>query len=199
MFEFKFNMVDMECQAKTLNGAMDQAPFALSLALNDAVKNARQVLVQDTWPHHVSQRNSSFIGRALRTNFAVKNNLRVEIYDDLGRANLKLHASGGTERPRNGRFAIPPKGSVVRGARGVRKSQQPAAIIARTPKRALRVTSRGIFVGEVGKLKLKYSLLASAIQPADVPFQEVFEDAMRNGVRTSFPAAMTRAMSSRRG
>jgi hypothetical protein len=197
MFEMQFNMVDLERQARKLDGAIDQVPYALSLALNKAGTNTRQVLVQDTWPRHVTQRNAGFIGRALRTEFATKQNLRVEIYDDLNRGHLKLHAEGGTKIAKR-QLAIPPQGSVTRTSSGVRKSQKPAAIIASTPNRALRITARGIFFGEGGRLHLKYGLTMSAAQPADVPFEQAFESTMRDEVRTSFPAAMAKAMSTRR-
>ena len=197
MFELKFDSSVFEQKAKQLQGALDQVPFALSQALNEAVKNTRQVLVQSTWPTHVKQRNAAFIGRALRTKFASKRNLRVEIYDDLGRASLSLHADGGVKRARK-RLAIPPGGSVTRTGRGVRKNQTPRAIIDRTPKRALRVTPKGIFVGKDGRLQLKYAFKAQAKQPADVPFRDDFETVMRAELRVSFPAALARAMKSRR-
>lgn len=197
MFEVRFNLADFERQAKVLHGALDQVPFALSLALNDAIKQAREELVSETWPQHVTQRNATFIKRALRINFSTKRNLRAEVYDDLGRAHLKLHAKGGVKQGKH-RLAIPPKGAVRRGAHGVVKSQRPAQIIANTPKRALRVTPRGILVGKGGKLYLKYSFRPSANQPADVPFDRDFEAFMLRQVRASFPAALVRAMKSRR-
>lgn len=201
MFELRLNLTDFEAKAKALGGAQDQVQYALSRALNTAVQNARRVLVEDTWPQHVTQRNPSFIGRALRTQFSTKRDLRVEIYDDLGRAGLARHADGGTKTPRGRNLAIPPQGAVTAqlGTHGVRKALRPAAIIASTPKRALRVTPRGIFVGKGGRLHLMYALKPSAQQPKDVPFREDFEIAMRNDVRTSFPVAMAKAMSTRRG
>jgi hypothetical protein len=197
MFEVKFDQAVFERKAKQLQGALDQVPFALSQALNAAVKNARQVLVLNTWPSHVTQRNASFIGRALRTEFSTKRNLRVEIYDDLGRASLSLHADGGVKRAKK-RLAIPPGGTVTRTGRGVRKNQTPRSIIDRTPKRALRVTPQGIFVGKGGRLQLKYAFKQQARQPADVPFRDDFETTMRAELRVSFPAALARAMKSRR-
>jgi hypothetical protein len=51
-----------------------------------------------------------------------------------------MHADGGTKQARK-RLAIPAK-DIKRTSRGVSKSQTPRAIIDRTPKRALRVTTR---------------------------------------------------------
>lgn len=200
MIELKFDVAEFEKRAVALDGAIDQVPFALSLALNKAATNARQVLISDTWPRHVTQRNSGFIRWALRTVFATKASLRVEIYDQSPdhRGHLELHAKGGVKTGKRGRLAIPPKGSVTRTGRGVRASQRPAAIIARTPKEALRITPRGIFVGEGGRLVLKYLFRQSVQQPADVPFDDAFRDAIREDVRTSFPAALMRAMRGRK-
>lgn len=198
MFDLKFDFTEFEARAKALDAAHDQVPFALSLALNNAVTNARQVLISDTWPQHVTVRNVGFIGWALRRLFATKQNLRVEIYDQSPdqRGHLALHAFGGTKTAK-GHLAIPPEGTVVRGPRGIRKSQTPTAIIANTPKRALRITAKGIFVGAGGRLNLKYLFRRSVQQPADVPFEEAFQDAIARDVRASFPAAMARAMKPR--
>jgi hypothetical protein len=195
--DFEIDCKAFERRAKELHGTIDQVPFALAQAMNTAAKNTRQVLVRDTWPQHVTQRNSAFIGRALRTDFATKRNLRVEIYDSLGRAHLKLHDVGGTKQAK-GHLAIPPHGAVTRGSSGVRKSQRPRAIIANTPKRALRITPKGIFVGQGGRLRLMYAFKPNAAQPADVPFDASFRDTMSVELRTSFPAALARAMRSRR-
>jgi hypothetical protein len=165
--------------------------------MNQAAKNTRQVLVQNTWPTHVTQRNTSFIGRALRTNFANKRNLSVEIYDSLGRAHLKLHDGGG-DKTAKGRFAIPVTGAIARTAKGVAKSKKPHALVMNTPKRALRITDKGIFVGKGGRLQLMYTFKVRTGQPADVPFDQDFRSAMTAELRTSFPAALSRAMAGRR-
>jgi hypothetical protein len=197
MLELRFDMSAFERKAREIDGAIDQVPYAIALAMNQAVTNARRVLVEDTWPSHVHQLNAAFIGRALRTKFANKRDLAVEIYDDLGRAHLKLHAIGGNKVARK-RLAIPPTGAVKRTAHGVRKADTPRSIIARTPKRALRITPFGIFVGEGGRLRLKYRFKTMASQPKDVPFYDDFETVMRVELRTSFPSAMARAMKGRR-
>jgi hypothetical protein len=197
MIDLEIDCSAFERRAKELHAQIDQVPYALALAMNQAAKNTRQVLVQDTWPSHVTQRNTSFIGRALRTNFANKRNLTVEIYDSLGRAHLKLHDTGG-DKTAKGKFAIPVTGTIKRTAKGVAKSKRPHALIVNTPKRALRITSRGIFVGKGGRLQLMYSFKSSTEQPADVPFDQDFRDAMTIELRTSFPAALSRAMATRR-
>jgi hypothetical protein len=197
MIDLEIDCRAFEKRAKELHGQIDQVPYALALAMNAAARNTRQALVQDTWPSHVTQRNTSFIGRALRTNFANKRNLQIEIYDSLGRAHLKLHDTGGDKTARS-TFAIPVTGEIKRTAKGVAKSKRPHALVVNTPKRALRITNKGIFVGKGGRLHLMYSFKSSTGQPADVPFERDFRDAMTIELRTSFPAALSKAMSSRR-
>jgi hypothetical protein len=193
----KFDYSDWERKAKELSAAADQVPFALSRALNQAAEDAQTVLIVNTWPQHVKQRNSTFMRAALRRVNSTKHNLTVEVYDQLHRASLAMHAHGGTKSPKGAHFAIP-EGDIKRGASGVRKAYRPAALIANTPKRALRITPRGIFVGRGGRLQLKYALKSSTPQPADVPFIDDFRTAMINGMRTSFPYWIKQAMKTRR-
>ncbi|MGO9685595.1 MAG: hypothetical protein ACLPTZ_23990, partial [Beijerinckiaceae bacterium] len=126
MFEIKFDVREFEAATKQLEGNIDQLPFALALALTEAAENTKQVLV-DEWPRHITQRSPGFIKRALQVKPATKHDLRVEIYDDLGRANLELHADSGTERAQS-RFAIPVQRNVQRGARGVPRSKAPRSL-----------------------------------------------------------------------
>lgn len=200
MFELKLDLFDFERKAHQIGGAIDQVPFALSRSLNQAADNARTLLVQDTWPRSVTVRNRGFLRWALHIVYSTKTQLSVEINDERaqGRGHLALHAKGGTKRARN-RLAIPPQGTVTRTSSGVRRSQRPAAIIAKTPKRALRITPRGIFVGVRGQgLTLKYLFRRSVEQPADVPFEDAFRDAIRRDAAASFPAEMKKAMLTRR-
>jgi hypothetical protein len=127
---------------------------------------------------------------------------RVRIYDVLGnRGHLLEHARGGTERPFKSRmFAIPSQDAKVRRtARGISQRDTPSAIIANTPKRALRVTPGGIFVGKAGRLHLIYSFKAQVTQPKDVPFYEEFAYVMNNDMRTGFDEKMAKAMATRKG
>ena len=196
--QITFNFSDFLAKANELGAAADQVPYALSRTFNTAVQNARRVLTEATWPSAVEVHNTGFIRRALRTKFSTKSDLRVLIYDDLHRANLAGHAYGDTKTPRGTHLAIPPKGLFPRGSSGIAKGNRPRALIAKTPKRALRITDRGIFIGEGGRLRLQYGFRSSANQPADVPFEDAFRDAMLNEVRTSFPAAIAQAMATRK-
>jgi hypothetical protein len=69
---------------------------------------------------------------------------------------------------------------------------------ANTPKRALRITSRGVFVGQGGRLHLKYSFKSTAAQPADTPMYEDFRYTVESGMRTGFGDAFRRAMQTAR-
>lgn len=197
MIDFEIDTRAFEKRAKELHGQIDQVPYALALAMNRAAENTKNALVQSTWPSHVTQRNASFIRRALQRKYASKRNLQIEIYDSLGRAHLKLHDTGGTKTAKS-RLAIPPEGMVKRGSSGVRKGQRPHAIVLSTPKRALRITSKGIFVGKGGRLQLMYAFAPSAKIEADVPFEKDFLEMMTLELRLSFPAAVEQAMKSRR-
>jgi hypothetical protein len=193
----KFDYSDFLRKADELSAAADQVPYALARALNQAAEDAQTVLIVSTWPKSVHVRNTSFMRAALRRIYATKGNLTVEIYDSLHRAQLQKHAVGGTKTARGGHLAIP-SSEIPLGSHGVRKSDRPAALIARTAKRALRITSRGIYVGKGGRLHLKYALRRSVPIPADVPFESDFRTAMREGVRTAFPIWIRKAMQTRR-
>jgi hypothetical protein len=125
MFNFEFDADGLIKAAEQWGAAADQMPFALSRALNDAVKDARKHLVDKTWPDHVTVRNSQFIGWALHIEFSDKYNLEAKIYDQSkGNVHLKLHDEGGVKTAQ-GRFAIPTK-AVTLTPRGERNDQKPA-------------------------------------------------------------------------
>jgi hypothetical protein len=195
-----FDLSAFERKARELDAAIDQVPYALSLAMNEAVKNARELLIRDTWPRHIEQRNANFIRAKLKvTEYANKRKLRVVLSENPelgGRGNLLLHAKGGTRTPKGGRIAVPSqelKGR--RGAHGVPKGMRPANV-PNSFKKGDIIYQR---TGRKGrKLKLVYALKPSARIPAQVPFEDDFRIAMLNEVRTSFPAALARAMKGRR-
>jgi hypothetical protein len=199
MFDLRIDLSSFERRAAEMTSQIDQLPFALSKSMNEAAQKTREKLVNETWPSHVQVRNKRFIGAALRIDYSTKRKLLVAISNKgiPDRGHLNLHAKGGVKQAR-GRLAIPPPGAVTRTAKGVRADQKPRAIVKNTPKRALRVTPKGIFVGKGGRLNLKYSFKSSASQPKDVPFIDDFIASMQQELRLAFPAAMRKALRSRR-
>lgn len=195
MIDLKLDLRDFTRAADRLAARIDQVPYALARAMNDAARETRKRLISETWPQHVTQRNTGFIRAALSTEWATKYNLTVSIYDKLGRGNLALHADGGTRTAHGGRLAIP-QDMIRRTSRGVSKAQTPRAIIARTPKRALRVTPTGIFIGEHGRLRLAYKLQPSNRMPKDVLFREDFKRFFRQEIDKAFPLQLAEAMRS---
>lgn len=192
-----FDLSDFERMARRLGGAADQLPFALANAMTSAAFRTRTDLKDDVWPKAMNVRNKRFLGTALNIEKATKRNLRITIFDALGRAHLALHAKGGTKNAK-GRLAIPATGAVRRTGKGVLKSQKPRSIIDSTPKRALRVLPAGIFVGKGGRLHLVYSFKKSAHVNSDVPFYDGFDRSMRAQMRLLFPLALKKAMATRR-
>lgn len=195
MFTLEIDTHEFAAFANQITGAAEQMPYVLSTLMNDGAFKARQTWINHTWPNSVTVRNQAFMSAALRVEKATKTNLCVRLFDTLGRDFLQRLAVGGIDRPTQHRtLAIPLKAWVHRTARGVPRSQQPSAIIAHTPKRALRITDRGLFVGEAGKLQLRYSWKEQAIQPKLVPFYEDFAYVMMEAIRTGFADVFARAM-----
>ena len=155
--QITFDMSDVKRVADDLKVAQDQIPYAMSRAMNDAVFRTRERIVNETWPQHVQFRRANFPSAVLHVERSDKHNLTVTIREVSNTApNLTRHAEGGTKTPHRGRrLAIPLKGWVVYTDRGPRADMKPRAIIANTPRRALRITERGIFVGEGGRLHLR--------------------------------------------
>ena len=169
--------------------------------MNAAAKKTKEFLVKNTWPSHVTQRNARFINRALQINYAMKYNLRVEIYDDLNRASLMLHGEGGTKRPKGTNLAIPISSNVRKGATGIRKGLRPRELNAKFKFVAnLRGRGDAVWLRTAPKgrhLKMMYVLRPSASIAKTVPFWEDFQESMRNELRSALPAAMARAMKPR--
>jgi hypothetical protein len=209
MFTLKLDASEFEAKARAMGAALDQVPYALSNALNSAAFAARSVLVNDTWPSHVTVRNARFLNAVLRVEKSDKRNLSVAVYDSTPdqRAHLELHAKGGVKTPKRAHLAIPIAGNILGiapGARGVPKNLRAGTIVASTPKRALRIATvkrsgnQGIFVGRGGRLNLIYVLTRQAQIKKTVPFYEDFYDMIRRDARLNFPSAMRRAMATRK-
>jgi hypothetical protein len=185
--------------ARKLQAAADQIPYALQKAMNDSAFKVRDIFINETWPQSVTQRNTGFLRSHISIDKASKHNLTVKIVEAPSTVSLARHAEGGTKTPMRAKtLSIPPTGSVSYGPRGIRADQKPGAILRNTSRRALRVTAKGIFVGEGGRLHLRYSFKPSAQQPQDVAFESVFEREMMTSIRALMPNYLAAAMRTRK-
>ncbi len=193
-------------------GAMaDQIPFALATALNKSADAAREELPQ-IWAEHIKVRNPNFLKAALTTRGAraTKRSLRVTLYDQYGRGNLKLHDVGGTARAKSGAMAVPTSTiSAKRGSKGIPKGMQPRnlansfmvtgksgdKLIFQRPgksKRKAKTTKAS------GALKLAYVIKSTNPVHADVPLTSEFQRIVQREMPKQFKAAIVRAMSTAR-
>lgn len=186
--DLRIDMQDVEAAARELGGFIDQVPYASARALNDAALATRKSIIDELWPSKVHVRNTSFLGWALRTKFANKANLTVEVNDERanGRGHLGLHAEGGTKHAA-GRFAIPVDGS-KRGASGM-----PSRLKPRNLKNTF--VRNGVLYQRVGKHRLKavYFLKSDTKQPADVPFYQHWESRFMIEFENAFPKRLDQA------
>jgi len=196
-----FDMSGFEQTASNIGALQDQIPFALSQSLNDGLFAARDHLITNTWPTHVTVRDSNFLRNALRVERASKTNLAGAVTNEGtragNRAHLKLHETGGTKRPNKTKIAIPDRKVLARrSGRGVPKSLRPgtAPNTFRRGDAIYQVTGRK----KNRKLKLLYTLKASAPIKGDVPFHRDFDTVMRREVARAFPDRIKAAMASRR-
>lgn len=194
MFEFKIDVTPFEDEARRMNAAADQMPFALSRALNDAANETYESLIENTWTKAVKVRNPNFLRWSLKTKFSTKHDLCVEIYDQKDRGHLALHADGGV-KVGNKQLAIPTS-NVQRGERGVVANQRPSVLTRKVVKGNLIFQATGN--GKGTKLKLMYVLARQANQPKDVPFREDFADMMQRSAEEHFSERMMEAMRTRR-
>ncbi len=203
--EINFDAGEFIDKAKALGAAEDQLLYILARTLNDAAEKTRSYLIETTWPSSVKMRNASFIGAALTTRDAraTKSNLEVAIYDKLGRANLALHAKGGTRTAKGSNIAVPSSTNVTRTARGAVRTDQ-------RPRNLARSFRKGQFIFQVarqkrtkkspegGRLRLMYTLKSRVPIKQDVPFHRDFTDTMRQSILEALPDNVARAMATRR-
>lgn len=196
MFKVEFDYSQLEQVSQRLGASVDQIPYSLALAMNEAADVTRRFLITQTWPQHVTQRNSSFISASLTTKGAKadKYSLAVEIYDKLDRGNLQMQAKGGYRTPVNGSNLAIPVSTIHRGARGVPARFRPKTLGTKAFKMGDGLYQRD----KKGKLRLLYTLKASTVIPKRVPFYEDFASSMSRELMHSLPKAIERAMSTRR-
>lgn len=188
---------DFERITRQLDAAYDQLPFALMLALNDALFETKQVLTDVTWPKAVTVRNATFLDYALHVEKATKDDLSGAIVDQSdGHVHLKLHADSGTKHPRGANFAIPSKAVDLGAGGAIYKSERPRSLrnSVRIGNRIYQYQGRG---KKNRKLVLMYTLKPSVNIKADVPFRQDFADAMKESAERHFVPRMMQAMRTR--
>lgn len=195
MFHIEFDYRQLEDYAKQVGARVDQIPYALSLAMNRSAEVTRNLLIRQTWPNHIVQRNASFIAASLTTRDAraSKSSLAVEIYDKLDRGNLQKQAKGGARRPRGGANLAIPSSMVHRTSRGVPKNLKPANLQNSFKRKGM------LFVRDKkGKPRLVYTLRPQTRIPKRVPFYEDFQSSMERELKRTIPMAVAKAMATAR-
>lgn len=196
MITLELDLSAFQLRAKELGGQIDQLPYALAMAMNDAAFKTRAALIEQTWPSHVTVRRPNFLRAALRVERATKRTLSVAITDVLQRGSLALHAQGGIKRGKT-RLAIPEKSlGAKRTGSGVPRRLRPRNL-PNSFRKGDAIFQR-VGAKKKPRLKLMYVLTHSARIRRDVPFVEDFRRMMSAELSRSFPAAMAKAMATRR-
>lgn len=195
MLKVEFDYAELEQMAVRIGAAVDQIPYALSLAMNRSADVTRNLLIQNTWPQHVQQRNQSFIAASLTTRGAraTKQSMSVEIYDKLDRGNLQMQAKGGTRAPHGGSNLAVPVSTVKRTTRGV-----PARLRPKNLPTAVRKGDALYGKDKKGRLTLLYILKPTTKIPKRVPFYEDYAASMERELRRTIPMAVAKAMATRK-
>jgi len=197
MVEVTLYSENFERIVKQMDAAYDQMPFALMLALNDALFETKQVLTDATWPRSVTVRNARFLDWALHVEKATKDKLEGSIFDQTPdhRAHLKMHADSGLKVARGANLAIP-SSNVDRTGDGRTVSRDKPRNLRNSVKIGNRIYQyQG--KGKHRKLVFMYTLRPSVQIKADVPFRQDFKDAMRESAERHFVPRMMQAMRTR--
>ena len=200
MVGLTFDTRDFQRYARRMDGLASQIPFAMAQALNASAEIVRGNDLPHAWAENISARDPNFIKAALSTRGtrATKRNIRVVIFDRIGRGNLLLHDRGGTRKPRGKAIAVP--SAALQGRRsgkGVPKGLRPRNLPATGPSGAF--VKGDVLYQRVGKgksrgLKLMYVLKPSVPIRADVPFHAAFATAMRRTMPIQYRLALRKAM-----
>jgi hypothetical protein len=200
--EIKVDMGDVLRLADQLGVAAREIPYSMSRSLNSALFDIRSEFIDRVWPDHVTVRNPSFLRHVLRVETSSKYNLKGAIKEVERTSNPLLdHALGGVRTPAKAReFAIPTSAYAAgkQTSRGLRAAARIRELIARTPRRSLRITSRGVYIGRGGKLELAFAFKPRIEMKADVPFFETFETEVRRRFFDKLPEWLIRSLRTRR-
>jgi hypothetical protein len=172
--------------------ANDQMPFAIATTLNDTMfKDTRPQIIGPTWSAAFVVRNKGLARASINVERASKGKLSAGVFDALGKADLAQHARGGA-KTHSGTIAVPVRDKVKLHARG--KKPWARELESRFGARAVRKTSKGLFVGKGGRLHLWFSFASSASLDKRFRFYEDFERKSLFGISRRFPANIQRAV-----
>lgn len=201
MIEIKLDLSEVYALADDLAVAHDQVPFAMARVMNAAAFIARDSLVHQTWPRSVEQRAINFPSAVIHVVKATKSHLHVEIVEDRQSSTAPLidHAEGGTRHAKT-KFAIPlpdyRRGRIT-ATHGLKMDARLAAVLKRTPKRALRITPGGVFIGQHGRLQMIFAFKEQVTMRKDVPFEEDFKRVVMEVIDRELEPALLMAMRTR--
>ena len=196
----KLDAGEFQRAASRFDKGAKQASFAMARSLNDSAEAARQHIITTTWPSAVAVKNQRFISAALTTagQRATKSNLRVELYDRIGRVPLTRLEDGGTKRPGTGMLAVPTR-AVRRGSNGaVVRGQKPRALDPKKVVKKGNLLFTRVGRGKNEKLRLLYKLQSSANVRARVPFHRTFNEVVRREMRSNFDRRLLEALQTAR-
>jgi len=179
-----------------------QLPFAFAQTLNDTAFKVRKQIVERTYPRSFDVRDRRFATQTFRVKKATKRILTAVVFDRLDRANLKLHAEGGTKRAKRGSIAVPSRYvKDRRGARGVRRNLRPREVVDSPKGYISRGKDRAIFqaYGPGGsKKRLLYSLKPSVRIAKVFPFYEDASRTVQRNLQRSFSINFRKALQTAR-
>lgn len=174
--------------------ASDQLPFAIANALNETMfQDTRPQIIGPTWSSAFVVRNSGLPRASMRVEKASKGSLMAGVFDALGKADLAKHATGG-EKTHSGTIAVPVRSRVRLHARG--KTPWARDLERKFGRNAVRKTSKGLFVGEGGRLHLVFAFSSHAHLSKRFAFYEDFARVSVAGVARRFPIHIQRAIAS---
>lgn len=176
-----------------------QVPFATAQALNATAFEVRSEIVGKTFPQAFDVKARGFARAAFRVDKASKRLPRASVFDRLGRANLALHAEGGTRRPRGAALAIPQTIKRTAGGR-VPKGKTPRALKGKRTvfKAPTRTGNMGIWERTRSGTRLLYTLAPEAKIARRFRFYEDAAKVARKRFDANFRTALARALATAR-
>lgn len=199
MITLQFDLSEFRRRAHQMGiFAEDQLPYAISRTMNDTMlRDVRPEIIGPTWSKAFKVRNRGLPRASMRAELSSKHRWVAGVYDALGKANLGVHARGGSRPKPSPMLAVPNQQRVKLHARGRKPWARDVPKMVANPKRALRVIKgKGIFVGEGGRLHAVYWFRGGAHLAKRFKFYEDFKRVTARGMAQRFPGHIQAAIAS---